>query len=172
MGAVRHCQRRMPGARVTSAGLRDSPSGSPAMSDLRIIAVVLALLTLPGTAAAAEPVQPRSVPAVPSAGCGVTPVRSLDHEPGSMGVDGTERSWVTAAPSAHDGVSPVPLLLMLHGLAGSPAEIRSITASGLHEEKGFVVVAPLGSGLISRWMWDLDDTEYDLSRSNPDIAFI
>ena len=33
-------------------------------------------------------------------------------------------------------------------------------------------MAPLGSGLVTRWMWDLDDTEYDLSMANPDIAFI
>jgi polyhydroxybutyrate depolymerase len=111
-------------------------------------------------------------PAAPSAGCGTTSVRRVDHEPGSMKVDGVERSWVLAVPSAHDGVTPLPLVIMLHGLAGSPNEIRAITGSGIHEAERFVVVAPLGSGLISRWMWDLDDTTYDLSRSNPDIVFI
>jgi polyhydroxybutyrate depolymerase len=144
------------------------------MSAVRIVILALAILGITATVptTGTESLDAETTTAIPSAGCGVTTVREIDHEPGSMIVDGVERTWEIAAPTAHDGVHPVPLVLMLHGLAGSTGEIRFITGSGLHEQEGFVVVAPLGSGLISRWMWDLDDTEYDLSRSNPDIAFV
>jgi polyhydroxybutyrate depolymerase len=144
------------------------------MSAVRILFVPLLATSLswvtPVTTVGASSAGPAA--AVPSRGCGVSTVRQVDHEAGSMVVDGAERTWILAVPTAHDGVTPLPLVVMLHGLAGSSNEIRLITASGIHENEGFVVVAPLGSGLISRWMWDLDDSEYDLSRSNPDIAFI
>ena len=112
-------------------------------------------------------------PATPSAGCGTTAPAPVDWgEGGSMLVDGSERTWRLHVPPAHDGLTPVPLVLLLHGLGEDAGIIRNLTTSGLPDEKGFVVVAPQGSGLISRWMWDLGDSEYDLSLENPDIAFI
>ena len=138
-------------AAVTGIATEAAEDNSCVLGGITIIVLVATSLTLaawlPGLAASTSP-------AIPSPGCGTTDIRRVDHEPGSMVVGGVERSWVLAVPSAHDGLTPLPLVVMLHGLGGSPNEIRFITASDIHEQQGFVVVAPLGSGLISRWMWD------------------
>lgn len=107
----------------------------------------------------------------PSVGCGTSPAMA-DLEGGSLVIDGEERTWRIHVPPAHDGATPVPLVLLLHGLGEDAGIIRNLIVSGLPDEAGFVVVAPQGSGLIARWMWDLDDSEYDLSPQNPDIAYI
>jgi polyhydroxybutyrate depolymerase len=129
------------------------------------ITTTLAAAEAPGT----DGVRPA---AVPSDGCAGPAASSGWPEEGSLIIDGVERTWQVHVPPAHDGVTPVPLVLLLHGLGEDAGIIRNFTTSGLPDEEGFVVVAPLGSGLVTRWMWDLDDTEYDLSLANPDIAFI
>ena len=66
----------------------------------------------------------------------------------------------------------MPLVILPHGLGEAAGIIRNFTTSGLPDQAGFIIVAPQGSGPVTRWMWDLGDSEYDLSLANPDIAFI
>jgi polyhydroxybutyrate depolymerase len=114
--------------------------------------------------------------AVPSAGCSSAAAGPADAAPtddtGSLEVNGQERTWRIHIPVAHNGVTPVPLVILLHGLGEDAGIIRNFTSTGLPDQAGFVVVAPLGSGIVTRWMWDLGVSEYDLSTVNPDIAFI
>ncbi len=123
------------------------------------------------------PTQVAAAPVVPSAGCGTaTAAGPAEAAPidgtGSLELGGQERTWRIHVPVAHDGVAPVPLVILLHGLGEDAGIIRNFTSTDVPDESGFVVVAPLGSGIVTRWMWDLADSEYDLSRANPDIAFI
>jgi polyhydroxybutyrate depolymerase len=111
-------------------------------------------------------------PPMASAGCGGPAPAPGTTSEGSLIVNGSERTWRIHVPPAHDGLTPLPLVVLLHGLGEDAGIIRNFTTSGLPDDEGFVIVAPLGSGMITRWMWDLDDTEYDLSLENPDIAFI
>ena len=148
------------------------------MNILRLATSIVAVASLASSSGAvvahadAEATIDAVRPAMASAGCGDPAPASGSTSEGSLIVDGVERSWQIHVPSAHDGLTPLPLVVLLHGLGEDTGIIRSFTTSGLPDEEGFVIVAPLGSGMITRWMWDLDDTEYDLSPENPDIAFI
>jgi polyhydroxybutyrate depolymerase len=138
--------------------------------------VTIALLVSPTGAVVAQDDAEATMgavgPPMASAGCGDPAPVSGSATEGSLVVDGVERTWQIHVPPAHDGLTPMPLVVLLHGLGEDTGIIRNFTTSGLPDEEGFVVVAPLGSGMITRWMWDLDDTEYDLTLENPDIAFI
>jgi polyhydroxybutyrate depolymerase len=137
-----------------------------------IIAIVLATLVSGGPVAAQDQPGAGESPPRPSAGCGTAGTQADVPETGALTLDGVERTWRIHVPSAYDGVTPVPLVVLLHGLGEDAGIIRNFTTSGLPDEAGFAVVAPLGSGVITRWMWDLDDSEYELSLENPDMAFI
>ena len=69
--------------------------------------------------------------AVPSAGCAGPAASSGWAEEGSLMIDGVERTWQVHVPPAHDGVTPVPLVLLLHGLGEDAGIIRNFTTSGL-----------------------------------------
>jgi len=75
--------------------------------------ISLALLAGSAVAVAAE-ADPLYRPAVPSAGCGSPTVVAGQHE-GTMEVAGLERTWRLAVPSIHDGQTPLPLVIGLHG---------------------------------------------------------
>ena len=97
-------------------------------------------------------VDPASVPADPSPGCGgaaTTPPGETELEFTSGEIDGSYAQYV---PSAHDGDTPVPLVLDLHGLV----EGRGIHAlhSGLGpygEQEGFVTVTPDAHREPAQW---------------------
>ncbi len=91
----------------------------------------------------AEPVgsDPVDVAAVASAGCGASAVAE-----GSTSEALGERAYLRFIPSAHDGVTPVPLVLNFHGLtsnAGQQVFLTGLDAKAGQE--GFVAVHPEGS---------------------------
>ncbi len=144
------------------------------MFAVRVI-VTLAMVALLGSLpvnALGEPTRPDPVPPRASPGCGVPASAAEIADAGTMTMDGVERSWLIHVPAAYDGVTPIPLVVLLHGLGEDSGIIRNFTTSGLPDRASFAIVAPLGSGVITRWMWDLGDSSYDLSAANPDIAFI
>ena len=111
-------------------------------------------------------------PAIPSAGCGGTDVEPGIQRALTINVDDVERGWSMYVPEGYDTRTPVPMWIGLHGRGLSPAS-QIAHASGLADEQGFVVVAPQRDHFGGdHWMWDGDDTEMDVSRSNPDIALI
>lgn len=141
-------------------------------------ALALVLLAGLGSGLAAQSTaeddrDPRSRPPIPSAGCGAAGLEPGTHRE-SMDLDGTARSWVLRVPSTYDGSTPVPLVILFHGVLDSPGTIESQTGFGRHGlEEGFMVVAPAGRGPAPHWIEEeFGDGFADVSRTNPDIVFV
>lgn len=86
---------------------------------------------------------------------------------------GFEREYIVIVPSSYDGSSPVPLVFEFHGYSLWAEE----QASGsrlwtVGEREGFVTVLPEGRGDVQRWLFELDDANFDLSPGNPDMALV
>jgi len=111
------------------------------------------------------PVAAGPVPADPSAGCGRptgvsagAELLQLDEGDGREG-----RTYVREVPSAHDGTTPLPLVVDLHGFAGNAlaqADYTGLGATG--EAEGFVTLTPQGRG---------DPAAWDALPGSADIAF-
>jgi polyhydroxybutyrate depolymerase len=109
---------------------------------------------------------------VPSAGCGTSEVDSGRHVE-TMQVGDLERTRVLTVPSAHDGETRLPLVILLHGGGLDPDSFISMTGFGdLAEEQGFVIVAPRSRDDPERWMWEPESAETDLTMANADLDFI
>jgi len=132
--------------------------------------LALGLLTASSLAATAQEDSTSRAP-IPSAGCGSSQVEPGTHR-GSTELDGDGYSWVTRVPSAHDGVTPVPLWVQLHGCCGGSGMEQMMLLRRATDEHGFVLVAPEASIGRAGWTWREGDTEVDASLWNPDIAFL
>jgi polyhydroxybutyrate depolymerase len=97
-------------------------------------------------------------PVVPSPGCGTADAEGVG--PGAtdrvttLARDHLEREVVQTVPSAHDGVTPVPLVLNLHGLMSDGTFQRSYAQMDRPaEQAGVVVLYPMGTpeGQTSAW---------------------
>jgi polyhydroxybutyrate depolymerase len=65
---------------------------------------------------------------------------------------GQRRSYLLHAPPNYDPITPVPLVVSLHGFAEWPAHLRDISRwNGLADQHGFIVVYPAGAGFPRRW---------------------
>ena len=107
--------------------------------------------SLENDAAEAAPadVEPR-----PSAGCGSSAV-GAGEEKVTLRSGGVERWYLRHVPPAHDGTTPVPVVVDLHGYSEG-AEVHALV-SGLGpygDQKGFVTVTPNGPGLGPVPLWD------------------
>ncbi len=95
---------------------------------------------------------PADVPAVPSKGCtGAAPVAAGEvTQPFSAG--GVDGSFVQHIPPAHDGKTPLPLVLDLHGYS-EPASIEVLlSALGPYgDTKGFVTLTPETVHTVPMW---------------------
>jgi len=142
------------------------------MRTLCVTVSTVALLAVSAIGVTAQD-DPTDRPPVPSAGCGVADVEAGEHY-GTMQVGDSPRSWVLHVPPAHDGDSPVPLVLLFHGYADSPNHIERQTGfGGYGAQEGLVVVAPAGRGTLPHWMEeDFGGGFFDATRSNPDVVFI
>jgi polyhydroxybutyrate depolymerase len=110
----------------------------------------------PGEVAVGEP--------VPSAGCGTTNVRS--EILAKTYLDDSDRWFLLTTPLAHDGTTPLPLVLDLHGLSeGADVHSRMSDLATDADEEGFVVVMPEGEGTPVRWRIGLTPED------NPDLQF-
>jgi polyhydroxybutyrate depolymerase len=138
---------------------------------LRIVAVLTSLATALLVVAscsgddAAEP--PRasttSVTALaaiaprPSPGCGRSTIRRTSRERHTLTIGGEERWYLLSAPTAHDGTTPLPLVVELHGLAeGAAVAAQMSQLDTIGEREGFVMAYPNGSGTPVRWNQHLD----------------
>lgn len=102
---------------------------------------------------------------VPSAGCGTSTVGSVELE--KTFVDDSDRWYLLTTPLAHDGETPLPLVLDFHGLAEG-AEVHALM-SGLApfaDANDFVVVMPHGTESPVRWNFALD------REGNPDVVYV
>ncbi|MGD8486423.1 MAG: PHB depolymerase family esterase [Chloroflexota bacterium] len=136
-------------------------------------ALVLVLLTGFGHGSAAQASDegdgdPLSRPPIPSAGCGSSAVEP-GLQRGYMEVAGVERTWQLQVPPVHDGQTPLPLVIGLHGGMES---VSSNLLLALAREEGFVAVAPRDAYQDFWMMWEPHLPGYDLSLGNPDIALV
>lgn len=126
-----------------------------------------------GKKSAAPPVTspPTTVPAagaaIRSSGCGTSTAHASDAERHTMTVGGQERFYLLTVPPAHDGRTPLPLVLDFHGLAeGAVVHTKMSNFGALAKQQGFVVAFPNGTGQPVKW---------DLSvppKPNADLAFV
>lgn len=104
---------------------------------------------------------------VPSAGCGTSTQGPVEEESRTLDVEGVTRTYLLTAPTAHDGETPVPLVLDFHGL-GEGAVVHTMMSefSPIAESEGFAVVFPQGTGSPVCWN-SLPDMAL-----NPDLRFV
>lgn len=108
---------------------------------------------------------------MPSLGCGRSDVEAGLSNGEPLVIDGEEREWTMFVPQAYDGMDPVPLWVQLHGKNGSYLSSAFLVASTA-EKHSFVVVAPQGNYGNPSWLWRKADHDVDLTRANPDLAFV
>jgi polyhydroxybutyrate depolymerase len=86
-----------------------------------------------------------------------------------MEVADVMRTWQLEVPAVHDGQTPLPLVIGLHG----GMEWTSTDLLGtLGAEEGFVTVAPFDAYQDWWMVWEPQLPGYDLSLGNPDIALV
>lgn len=121
-----------------------------------------------------EPLEPMSASRAPSpsAGCGTASATAgTSHD--SMEVGDLMRSWYTHVPPAHDGQTPLPLVIQLHGNGSDATFLAGFTGlDALGDEEGFVTVTPEGRGQVQRWIYEFDERGWDVTPTNPDVLFI
>jgi poly(3-hydroxybutyrate) depolymerase/protocatechuate 3,4-dioxygenase beta subunit len=103
-----------------------------------------------------------SAPAA-SAGC-AQPAVAPGTESLTLVSGGVERSFIRSVPTAHDGTSPVPLVVAIHGLSeGAVLHQQTTEFAGPSEEHGFVTVYPQALGSPASW---------NTALGSADVAFI
>ena len=116
----------------------------------------------PGTTAPAPPAPSPAVAAAPSPGCAAAPTPGSAPTPASapgagaagttterIVVGGTERTYQLATPA---GAGPAPVIVLLHGMGSSGADLaRTSDLPARAAERGAVVVAPDALGAPTMW---------------------
>lgn len=81
--------------------------------------------------------------------------QTADRTNGVLLSSDQRREYLLHVPASYDSLSPVPLVISLHGAAGWPAQQMSLSGwNRLAEEHGFIVVYPSGTGLPRIWHVD------------------
>jgi polyhydroxybutyrate depolymerase len=86
-----------------------------------------------------------------------------------MEVADVTRTWELMVPSVHDGQTPLPLVISLHGGSEFYSSGRLLA---LAQDEGFVTVAPRDAYQDWWMVWEPQLPGYDLSLGNPDIALV
>jgi polyhydroxybutyrate depolymerase len=107
----------------------------------------------------------------PSAGCGVSHQGPVTEEQRFLDVNGTQRWFLVTVPGAHDGNTPLPLVLDFHGLAEG-AQIHTLMSefSPVAEREGFVVAFPQGQ--FDPVRWNASPTTGFIGDPNDDLTFV
>ena len=72
-------------------------------------------------------------------------------------IGGAERWYYLHVPPQHDGSTPMPLVLDLHGYSeGAQIHLAMSGLGAFGDSKGFVTVTPQGQGTVARW--DTEET--------------
>ena len=138
------------------------------MQAVRAFAVILSLV-LTGVASQHD-AQAQSA----SPGCGQPPLESGRR---TIDVDGISRLYLTLVPRYYDPQKPTPLILAFHGWGGSETSfLREPVVRQLAEERGYIIVAPLGLGgaesdrSFASWTFPGSDTGLDGDGLNLSVA--
>ena len=97
-------------------------------------------------------VDPADVAAVASAGCGTAAsvVPGEEHVPVPSG--GTERTVIRHVPPAHDGATPMPVVVDFHGYSeGGDIHALHSAVGPFGDEQGFVTITPDSGAYGARW---------------------
>ncbi len=151
----------------TSAGPAASASGASGGGDSQVGA---GSATAPATVA--PPTTAAAAPAVPSKGCGTSTVKAVEKQQVTVAAGGAGRFYLLTTPAAHDGKTPLPLVLDFHGLLeGAQIHSGMSNLSALAQKEGFVVAFPNGSGNPIHWDANpLHDPNEDLQYVDAMIA--
>jgi polyhydroxybutyrate depolymerase len=81
---------------------------------------------------------------------------------------GHRRSYLLHVPPGYDGSTRTPVMVLLHGLGGDPhAVVKTTRMDQLADDRGVIVVAPLGRGRVSHWNF-----RSPISDPQSDLAFV
>jgi polyhydroxybutyrate depolymerase len=97
---------------------------------------------------------------------------SLHGQAGTITVGGLVRNYTLRLPSAYDGITPLPLVICMHGGFGSGTQVENqsqLTAKA--EQEGFIMVYPDGTGSIRTWNAG-GCCGYALNNNIDDVGFI
>jgi polyhydroxybutyrate depolymerase len=76
----------------------------------------------------------------------------LNRSNGKMIVDDELRRYLLYVPKSYDPAKATPLVISIHGYAGSPVNQRDVSGwNRLADENGFIVVYPSGTGFPRHW---------------------
>lgn len=119
---------------------------------------------------------PASAPAVPSAGCGTAPAAAITEERREVAVadpdTGDNRWYLVTTPPAHDGTTPLPLVVDFHGLTeGAIVHALHSDLSAFAVANDFVVAFPQGTGEPLRWNALPTSAEQNLDGAS-DLAYV
>ncbi|MEM6993816.1 MAG: PHB depolymerase family esterase [Myxococcota bacterium] len=82
---------------------------------------------------------------IPSAGCGNAAMSPGEHAGVAVEFSGSSRSFDLVVPPAHDGSTPLPLVLNFHGWTQTPADHAEFSQmNGTAIDRGFVLAYPAG----------------------------
>ncbi len=90
-------------------------------------------------------------------------------------VGGLQRSYTLRLPSIYDGITPLPLVICMHGGFGSGTQVENQSQLTLKaEQEGFVVVYPDGlGGALNIRTWNAGGCcGYAMNNSIDDVGFI
>jgi len=111
----------------------------------------------------ADRATPAEVAPAPSAGCGdadaVTGEGKVTLQSG-----GVERWYLRHVPPAHDGSTPVPVVVDLHGYTEG-ADVHAVHSQlgPFGDEQGFMTLTPQGAGVVPMWQ---------AAPGSDDVAFV
>jgi polyhydroxybutyrate depolymerase len=76
----------------------------------------------------------------------------LHGQAGTITVGGLVRNYTLRLPSAYDGITPLPLVIAMHGGFGSGTQLENQSQLTVKaEQEGFIMVYPDGTGTIRTW---------------------
>jgi polyhydroxybutyrate depolymerase len=89
---------------------------------------------------------------VRSAGCKVSPPVAPGQTEVHLDFDGQDRWSLQHIPPGHDGTTPLPVVIDLHGYAEGAALHTLVSGMGAYgDSHGFVTISPQGQGTPAHW---------------------
>jgi polyhydroxybutyrate depolymerase len=122
-------------------------------------------------AAAGKVADPAAIPAAKSSGCSGAGSVAPGHTKETLTSGGDARWYYRNVPPAHNGTTPVPLVLDLHGYSeGADVHLMMSGLEKFGDTKGFVTLTPQGSGPVARWDTTLGSTDLKFIKDLLDTA--
>ncbi|MDZ4770675.1 MAG: PHB depolymerase family esterase [Chloroflexota bacterium] len=116
------------------------------MLKLVLVSVLFALLTATSLSAA------HAAPVAQSEACNPARPAEAGKIETTLQSGGLDRYFEMYLPTSYDGVTPLPIVMGIHGLTSNPSQQRQFSRwDELGEREGFISVYPAGTGTPRRW---------------------